>query len=144
MINFLIFRNIILLRLWIGLSHSLWRSRFWIMISIWILRRPWILIWNRLVLSILVLLYLLIFIATYFFFFINVCKIHFFFHALNTSFSFIPNTKDCKIIVWIVLLTILFYLTISCYFFKALAIHSNLFFMRKNINTIFNTFIVTF
>ncbi len=146
MINFLIFRNVILLRLRIWMSHSLRRCRLWILISFWSLRRSWILIWDglRLVVSILILLYLLIFITAYFFSLINICKIHLFFQALNASFCFISNSKDCIIIVWIVLLTIFFNLTVSCYFFKTVSNFTNLFFRWKDINAVFNTFIVSF
>ena len=128
------------------MSHSLWRCRLWILISFWSLRRSWILIWDglRLVVSILILLYLLIFITANFFFLINICQIHLFFQALNASFSFISHTEDCIIIVWIVLLTIFFNLTVSCDFFKTVSNFTNLFFRWKDIYAVFNTFIVSF
>ena len=122
LVNFLIFRHIVLLWLRIWISLSLRRSWLRFRVSFRILWTVRVLVWTRLVLSFIVMLNLLLILTAHFFILNNVCKIHFFFQTLNSTFGLVTNTKNSKIVVWIILLTIFFYFTVSCYFLEILSI----------------------
>ena len=120
LVNFLIFRHIVLLWLRIWISLSLRRSWLTFRVSFRILWTVRVLVWTRLVLGFIVMLNLLLILTTHFFILNNVCKIHFFFQTLNSSFGLVTNTKNSEVIVWIILLTIFFNFTVSCYFLELL------------------------
>ena len=120
LVNFLIFRHIVLLWLRIWISLCLRRSWLRFRVSFRILWTVRVLVWTRLVLSFIVMLNLLLILTAHFFILNNVCKIHFFFQTLNSSFGLVTNTKNSEVIVWIILLTIFFNFTASCYFLELL------------------------
>lgn len=142
LINFLVLRHIILLRLWIWISYCLRRSWFRFRISI---SRFGILVWSRLrlIVSLFIRNNLFFFVTANFLIFNNICKIHFFFQALDSTFGLISNSENSKVIVWIILLAILFHCTASGYFLELLSVF-RICFRLENINAVLNIFIISF